>query len=48
MTKLGLSTDVVDGGSDDDADLPPPLAEVEGVANKASKMEGVGQVLFLP
>merc|ERR1719405_272820 len=40
MIKLGLSIDDDDEGADDDDDLPP-LEEVEGAADEASKMEEV-------
>merc|ERR1712062_946882 len=40
MIKLGLSIDDDDEGLDDDGDLPP-LEEVEGAADEASKMEEV-------
>merc|ERR1711990_761764 len=40
MIKLGLSIDDDDGGLGDDDDLPP-LEEVEGAADEASKMEEV-------
>merc|ERR1711918_112297 len=40
MTKLGLSIDDDDDGLGDDDDLPP-LEEVEGAADEASKMEEV-------
>merc|ERR1712147_520484 len=40
MTKLGLSIDDDDEGLGDDDDLPP-LEEVEGAADEASKMEEV-------
>merc|ERR1712025_331076 len=40
MIKLGLSTDDDDEGLGDDDDLPP-LEEVEGAADEASKMEEV-------
>merc|ERR1711991_906916 len=40
MIKLGLSIDDDERGSDDDDDLPP-LEEVEGAADEASKMEEV-------
>merc|ERR1711965_243333 len=40
MIKLGLSIDDDDEGLDDDDDLPP-LEEVEGAADEASKMEEV-------
>ena len=40
MIKLGLSIDDDDEGLGDDDDLPP-LEEVEGAADEASKMEEV-------
>merc|ERR1712031_92484 len=40
MIKLGLSIDEDDEGLGDDDDLPP-LEEVEGAADEASKMEEV-------
>merc|ERR1719473_1025811 len=40
MIKLGLSIDDDDDGLGDDDDLPP-LEEVEGAADEASKMEEV-------
>ena len=42
MIKLGLSIDDDDEGLGDDDDLPP-LEEIKGAANEASKMEDVNR-----
>eukprot|EP00438_Fugacium_kawagutii_P009906 Skav216399 [mRNA] locus=scaffold457:301634:318818:+ [translate_table: standard] len=47
MIKLGLSIDDDDEGLGDDDDLPP-LEEVEGAADEASKMEEVQRFLSQP
>merc|ERR1712154_450331 len=45
MIKLGLSIDDDDEGLGDDDDLPP-LEEVDGAADEASKMEEVDRSLI--
>jgi molecular chaperone HtpG len=47
MIKLGLSIDDDDEGLGDDDDFPP-LEEVEGTADEASKTEEVDYVLLMP